>query len=265
MLGPHEATPWTLLDIVLDNWKDDARGEEPTAAEWDAFLRWLMHDDQDLQLPSDRGLQLYFHWLDRTIGSVGESRGKLLRASAEEAKSIRKLQEMGRSHDATITMDSGKEVSIVDLWIDEACAKHALQVLGFGMTDRWRDIQAVIVNQDVRQRTFDYLDEAASCYLFGQLRASVMLARSSVELVLKESLGFPQGSDHGLRELIDKAKDRGVLHGGDLELAERIRTTANHVVHPRVEVTQELAKDILGITGQVVEALLGHGYEEETS
>lgn len=253
MWFPDILSPQSHLEIILGNWSDGVRGEKPTDEEWEAFFAWLSGENA-CALEDPRPFQMFIHLFDRKLTNPDGSPGKMVRLEDEESR-VRTLERLIRDLDATYERE-GKEWSILDLWLEEKCLSRAL-LLSDQMRRNWKDLRLVLVDADLSEETYEYLEEATMSYLVGQYRACVALCRSALELVLKESLGFPPGSEHTLLEMVRTAKSKGLLVGKHHRFATKVRKEANAVIHPRKEVGRDAAQEVLKLTGYVVEALSG--------
>lgn len=251
MWFPDILSPQSHLEIILDNWRVGVRGQDPTDEEWREFFRWL-HRGDTCSLEEPRPFQMFIHLFDKQLTGLDANPGKVVRIGEDDSSRLRELERLIRDLGAVYELD-GKELSILDLWLEGQCAAQALQ-LSRAMQRHWKELRVVLVDANLSEETFEYLEEASTSYLFGQYRACVSLCRSALELSLKESLDLPSGSEHKLIELIRTAKDRGLLAGRYYRFATEVRREANKVIHPRREVSGEEAREILKLTGYVVEA-----------
>lgn len=251
MWFPDILSPQSHLEIILDNWGFGVRGEDPTEEEWREFFRWL-HRGDTCSLEEPRPFQMFIHLFDKQLTGPDANPGKVVRIGEDDSSRLRELQRLIRDLGAVYEYD-GKELSILDLWLEGKCAARALQ-LSRAMQRHWKELRVVFVDTNLSEETFEYLEEAAMSYLFSQYRACVSLCRSALELSLKESLGLPSGSEHRMVELISSAKDRGLLTGRFHRFATTVRKEANQVIHPGREVSRDDAKEILQLTGYVVES-----------
>lgn len=249
---PDITSPQSYLEIILDNWGFDARGDEPTKEEYSAFFRWVKEGGEP-PLEEPRPIQVYLHFLDKTLGGASGFETKVFRVEETDGPSARTLEELARKMNVYFEKDDW-EWNAFDLWVEELCARQALGRVA-NMPQRWKELRFTQIDEDWSQKTCDYLEEAAECYLFERYRACVALCRSSLEVALKEACGYPPGSELGPRELEKVAKSQDLLPGRWGRFAQKVRITANNVIHPVQAVNHDQAKDILEMTGEVIEQL----------
>lgn len=251
---PDLSSPHDYMEIILENWGFDFRGDEPTKEEVDAFFSWAVNGGE-CPLPEPRGIQVCAWLFDEHLGPVAKAPGKVLRAREDSDDRWYDLEALARALNVQFDWH-GQNFNVLDLWIEEQCASLAMRMLA-GVISRWKGLRAVTVDHAYSDTTLAYLEEASSAYLFGHYRACVALCRSVLEAALRDVLpGIPMGSEHGLKELIDLAESERMLVGKTLRFAHSVRTEANKVVHPRTAVSAGLAREVLAKVAEVIDGLL---------
>ncbi len=254
--------PWTspveALELLHYMDKEDARGEPPSKQELSDFHAWL-DKGASVRLSDHRIAQLYLRYLDDSLGPAASSVGKILRISEGQAPALRELEKQADSVDLLLEGGFSEHVRALDHWIEELCIEGFISVAP-RIVERWKNVRVLLVDEGRSQKVYDYLEEASGTYIYGHFRGSIVLCRASLELALKNILGHPPGSEHELKELIDQAERERLLVGRYKRFADQVRRTANDIVHPKREATEGLAQEILNLTGEVIENMLGYCY-----
>jgi hypothetical protein len=134
------------------------------------------------------------------------------------------------------TIERGRQ----KLYLQELCNKFA------EMVDRGGELEPLYF-RDVQ------LEEASKCYLFGFLRASVVLAAAAVESHLKRATGIDKFKYY--EQLVDTAFMGGLLTSALSTAAKHIFDTRNTIVHKNGD-ARECAAEILSLAREVVDHLV---------
>lgn len=115
-----------------------------------------------------------------------------------------------------------------------------------GMVERFSRLAPVLVGRLPDKQVTIYLREATGCFVYGFFQGSVALSRSALESGLSRHFERKLGhvSPMELKEKIEKAHQFKFISGGAEQLAEKVRKSANQVIHSK-PATEALAFDVL--------------------
>ncbi len=103
-----------------------------------------------------------------------------------------------------------------------------------------------------------YLNEAMRCYVYGQFLASLLVCRAAIEASLEDRLPETERQDIAkdkLKNLIDRAWDKGLLDNCRQEWAHEVRKLANAATHPSRSIGEDECRRSLQKTRGILEHL----------
>jgi len=127
-----------------------------------------------------------------------------------------------------------------------------------GMVERFSRLKPVLVGRLPDKQVTIYLREATRCFIYGFFQGSIALSRAALESGLNRHMERKLGSVRPmeLKVNIEKSHLFKLISGGAAQLAEKVRKSANQVLHSK-PATEALAFDVL----VAVRGVLGELYE----
>jgi len=97
----------------------------------------------------------------------------------------------------------------------------------------------VKVGTNIPEGIQDIYHESRLCFVYGRYSAVIALSRTVIETVLKNKFHL----EGNLKDIIEIAKDRGLISKGTTWNANKIRQVANATLHKAKPATEDQAKD----------------------